>query len=94
MRALLLTLTTCLVALPVQAKYSGGSGTAQDLASKGLGAIKHSGVLSLFDRHFVQTGDFPLEDGRHRQEAFELRQGSDYLRAPSRDQPQRGGSGQ
>jgi hypothetical protein len=30
MRAVLLTLTTCLLVLPVQAKYSGGSGTAQD----------------------------------------------------------------
>jgi uncharacterized protein (UPF0332 family) len=48
------------------------------LASKGLGASKHSGVLSLFNRHFVKTGEFPLEDGRHLQEAFELRQGSDY----------------
>jgi uncharacterized protein (UPF0332 family) len=48
------------------------------LASKGLGASKHSGVLSLFNRYFVKTGEFPLEDGRHLQEAFELRQGSDY----------------
>ena len=48
------------------------------LASKGLGASKHSGVLSLFNRHFVKTGEFLLEDGRHLQEAFELRQGSDY----------------
>ena len=48
------------------------------LASKGLGASKHSGVLSLFNRYFVKTGELPLEDGRHLQEAFELRQGSDY----------------
>jgi uncharacterized protein (UPF0332 family) len=48
------------------------------LASKGLGASKHSGVLSLFNRYFIKTGEFPLEDGRHLQEAFELRQGSDY----------------
>ncbi len=48
------------------------------LASKGLGASKHSGVLSLFNRYFVKTGEFPIEDGRHLQEAFELRQGSDY----------------
>ncbi len=48
------------------------------LASKGLGASKHSGVLSLFNRYFVKTGEFSLEDGRHLQEAFELRQGSDY----------------
>ncbi len=48
------------------------------LASKGLGTSKHSGVLSLFNRHFVKTGEFPLESGRHLQEAFELRQKSDY----------------
>ena len=48
------------------------------LASKGLGTSKHSGVLSLFNRHFVKTGEFPLEDGRHLQETFELRQRSDY----------------
>lgn len=48
------------------------------LASKGLGASKHSGVLSLFNRYFVKTGEFSVEDGRHLQEAFELRQGSDY----------------
>jgi uncharacterized protein (UPF0332 family) len=48
------------------------------LASKGLGTSKHSGVLSLFNRYFIKTGQFPLEDGRHLREAFELRQGSDY----------------
>ncbi len=48
------------------------------LASKGLGASKHSGVLSLFNRYFIKTGEFPLEESRHLQEAFELRQSSDY----------------
>jgi len=48
------------------------------LASKGLGASRHSGVLSLLNRYFVKTGKFPVEDGRHLREAFELRQGSDY----------------
>lgn len=48
------------------------------LASKGLGASKHSGVLGLFNRYFVKTGEFSVEDGRHLQEAFELKQGSDY----------------
>ena len=37
------------------------------LASKGLGASKHSGVLSLFNRYFIKTGEFPIEDGRHLQ---------------------------
>lgn len=48
------------------------------LASKGLGTSKHSGVLSLFNRYFVKTGEFSLADGRRLQEAFELRQRSDY----------------
>ncbi len=48
------------------------------LASKGLGASKHSGVLSLFNRHFIKTGAFPREYGHHLREAFELRQGCDY----------------
>jgi uncharacterized protein (UPF0332 family) len=48
------------------------------LASKGLGASKHGGVLSLFNRHFVKTGEFPVEDARHLQRAFDLRQGGDY----------------
>lgn len=48
------------------------------LASRGLGASKHSGVLSLFNRHFVKTGQFPRDYGRHLREAFELRQGCDY----------------
>jgi uncharacterized protein (UPF0332 family) len=48
------------------------------LASKGLGASKHSGVLSLFNRYFIKTGELPVEDGRYLQKAFELRQGSDY----------------
>ena len=47
-------------------------------ASKGLGTSKHSGVLSLINRDFVNTGEFPLEYGRYLREAFELRQGSDY----------------
>jgi uncharacterized protein (UPF0332 family) len=48
------------------------------LTSKGLGTSKHSGVLSLFNRYFIKPGQFPLEDGRHLREAFELRRGSDY----------------
>jgi uncharacterized protein (UPF0332 family) len=48
------------------------------LASKGLGAGKHSGVLGLLNRYLIKTGEFPAEDGRHLREAFELRQRSDY----------------
>ena len=48
------------------------------LASKGLGASKHSGVLRLFTRHFIKTGAFPVDYGRYLREAFELRRGADY----------------
>lgn len=48
------------------------------LAAKNLGSSKHSGVLSLFSRHFVKTGQISIESGRHLREAFELRQNCDY----------------
>jgi uncharacterized protein (UPF0332 family) len=48
------------------------------LASRLIGASKHSGVLSLFGEHFVKTGRFSMEAGRHLRMAFELRQKSDY----------------
>ena len=48
------------------------------LAAKNLGSSKHSGVLSLFSRHFVKTGHISIEAGRHLREAFELRQNCDY----------------
>ncbi len=39
---------------------------------------KHSGVIALFDREFVKTGDFPLELSRALHRAFQRRQVSDY----------------
>ncbi len=48
------------------------------MAAKNLGSGKHSGVLSLFSRHFVKTGQISIEAGRHLREAFELRQNCDY----------------
>ena len=48
------------------------------LAAKNFGSSKHSGVLSLFSRHFVKTGQISIEAGRHLREAFELRQNCDY----------------
>jgi len=48
------------------------------LASRKLGSSKHSGVLSLFSQHFVKTGMFSTESGRHLREAFEIRQRCDY----------------
>lgn len=48
------------------------------LATKGLGSSKHSGVISLFDREFVKSGDFPKGLSRSLHAAFEHRQRSDY----------------
>ena len=48
------------------------------LASRNLGTSKHSGVISMFGRHFVKTGVFSPESGRHLRQAFELRQECDY----------------
>ncbi|RKY08302.1 MAG: antitoxin [Planctomycetota bacterium] len=52
--------------------------TLKGVAAKNLGSSKHSGVLSLFSRHFVKTGCISIESGRHLREAFELRQNCDY----------------
>ncbi|MBF0236541.1 MAG: HEPN domain-containing protein [SAR324 cluster bacterium] len=48
------------------------------LATKGLGSSKHSGVISLFDKEFVKTGEFPKELSRFIHHAFDERQSSDY----------------
>lgn len=44
----------------------------------GFRASKHSGVIALFDRHFVKTGLLPVEMSKWFHEAFELRQIGDY----------------
>ena len=48
------------------------------LATRGLGSSKHSGVISLFDREFVKSGDLPKELSRSLHMAFEHRQRADY----------------
>lgn len=48
------------------------------LATKQLGASKHSTVISLFDREFVKTGLFPRELSRSLHLAFDRRQIHDY----------------
>ena len=48
------------------------------LATRMLGTSKHSGVIGLFGKYFVKTGEFSPEAGRHLREAFDLRQKSDY----------------
>ena len=48
------------------------------LATRQLGASKHSGAITLFDREFVKTGLFPRELSRALHLAFDRRQRYDY----------------
>lgn len=48
------------------------------LLFSGRGATKHSGVIALFDEHFVKAGVFPAEMSRWLHRAFDLRQLADY----------------
>ena len=63
MRTALLTLTTCLLALPVQAQYSGGSGTADDPYQ--IATAEDLMLLGEtpddYDKHFILTADIDLD---------------------------------
>lgn len=48
------------------------------LATRQLGASKHSGAITLFDREFVKAGLFPRELSRALHLAFDRRQRYDY----------------
>lgn len=48
------------------------------LVTVGEETSKHSGVLALFDRHFVKTGILPKEMGKFLHTAFDTRQTGDY----------------
>lgn len=48
------------------------------LATINKGSAKHSGVISLFNLHFVKPDIFPMEFGRVLHNAFDLRQEADY----------------
>ncbi len=48
------------------------------LLCRGLSSSKHSGVRSLFLRHWVKPGTLPEETGRFFNRLFEHRQKSDY----------------
>jgi uncharacterized protein (UPF0332 family) len=58
------------------------------LQSAGKTSSKHAGVISLFDKDFVQTGLFPKEMSRTLHETFDERQESDYapVRTTTRDE--------
>jgi len=48
------------------------------LATVGEETSKHSGVLALFDRHFIKAGILPKEMGKFLHTAFDMRQMADY----------------
>lgn len=48
------------------------------LVLKSLSSAKHSGVVALFNEHFVKTKIISLEEGRFYSRMFEFRQKSDY----------------
>ena len=48
------------------------------LATREVDSSKHSGVIALFQRHFVKVGHFDVETGRTLARAFEKRQKTDY----------------
>ncbi len=49
------------------------------LIKEGLSSFKHSGVRSLFNRHYVKAGKVPREMAQIYNDLFERRQESDYL---------------
>jgi len=48
------------------------------LALREVDAARHSGVISLFQQHYVKTGLVAAETGKILARAFEKRQNSDY----------------
>ena len=48
------------------------------LISRGLSSSKHSGVRSLFERHFVKDGPLPRQLGKFYHQVFDSRQEGDY----------------
>jgi len=48
------------------------------LATRDVDSSRHSGVIALFQEHFVRTGLIPADTARAFPRAFEKRQTSDY----------------
>ena len=48
------------------------------LATRNLDSSRHSGVIALFQEHFVRTALVPADTARALPRAFEKRQTSDY----------------
>ncbi len=49
------------------------------LVQEGLSSSKHTGLRSLFNRHFVKTNKVPKEKARIFNDLFERRQEGDYV---------------
>jgi uncharacterized protein (UPF0332 family) len=49
------------------------------LIQEGLSSTKHTGLRSLFNRHFVKTNKVPKEKARIFNDLFERRQEGDYV---------------
>lgn len=49
------------------------------LIQQGLSSSKHTGVRSLFNRHYVRMGKVPKELAQIYNDLFERRQESDYI---------------
>jgi uncharacterized protein (UPF0332 family) len=48
------------------------------LATRDLSSSRHSGIISLFYKHFVRSDIFPAELAQHLGRAFEMRTNTDY----------------
>jgi uncharacterized protein (UPF0332 family) len=49
------------------------------LVQEGMSSSRHSGIRSLFNRHFVKTGKVSASTGRVFNDLFERRQEGDYV---------------
>jgi uncharacterized protein (UPF0332 family) len=49
------------------------------LAQEGMSSSRHTGIRSLFNRHFVKTGRINAETARIFNDLFERRQEGDYV---------------
>jgi uncharacterized protein (UPF0332 family) len=58
--------------------YAGFYAARALLATRDLDSSRHSGVIALFQQHFVKTGAVPASVARTLPRAFEARQTSDY----------------
>jgi hypothetical protein len=73
-----LALTTCLLVLPAHAKYSGGSGTAQDPYQIATAAdlIALGETPGDYDKHFLLTADIDLDPKLPGRRMFDKRESS------------------